>query len=301
VSYANRYLVTKGWEGFCDRLQCLSHAVNWALRYNRILFVDWTDRIWSHDGRDFYSYFDLVDLPYVTSAMQIPPELTVHPPFWRRGLGLPADEWVHKLKPELALDPTTGRHFEPVWVHTGIGLRSYDFGELPKHLRLTPQVASEVAALLENMPEDMPVVHLRGTDREVSEERWQELRAAVPVACVISDDAALVRRWREESPESIIASDTLVEGKAAGHKLNAQALGEVGLEKHRMNIRLLADFVLLARAKEAHGLNEKSVFFSMARLFGACKGVESLFQQAAAAQTLPAYTPGYSFLNRSGD
>jgi adenylylsulfate kinase len=274
----NRYLVSKGWEGFCDRLQCLSHCITWALRYNRILYVDWEDRIWSHGNGGFYRYFDLVDLPHVTAADQIPANLEVYPPFWKRGLGLPADEWVHKLKDELVFDPQEGRHYEPVWVHPGAGFRAFDFVQLPKHLRLQPEVAAELGRLLEAAPMHLPVVHLRGTDRPMSEDRWHALRQSAPVACIISDDAGLVRRWLEESPESVLLSDTLVEGSAAGHKLDAHSLNAMGFDKHRMNLRLLADFIMLAAAKEAHGLNEESVFFSMARLFGACGGVPALFE-----------------------
>jgi hypothetical protein len=247
------------------------------LRYNRIIYVDWEDRIWSHGAGGFYRYFDLVDLPHVTSADQIPNDLEVFPPFWTRGLGLPAGEWVHKLKDELVFDPQEGRHYEPVWVHPGVGFRAFDFEQLPKHLRLKPEVAAELRPLLASAPADLPVVHLRGTDRALSEESWQAVRLAAPVACILSDDAALVKRWLEESPESVVLSDTLVSGSVAGHKLDPQTLNQMGLDKYRMNVRLLADFIVLASAKEAHGLNEQSVFFSMARLFGACNGVPALF------------------------
>lgn len=278
----NRYLISKGWEGFCDRLQCLSHCVTWALLYNRILYVDWNDRIWSHGNGGFYRYFQLVDLPHVTSVDEIPDKLEVFPRFWTRALGMPADEWMHKIKDDLVFDPAQGRHYEPVWVHPGVGFRAYDFVQLPKHLRLTPEVSADLHALLANVPAHLPVVHLRGTDRPMSEDRWQVLREAAPAACVVSDDASLARRWLDESPQSVLLSDTLAEGQSAGHKLDLQSLQQLGLDKHRMNIRLLADFVVLAAAKEAHALSDQSVFFTMARLFGACGGVPALFAPNAA-------------------
>ena len=295
----NRYLISKGWEGFGDRLQCLSYSIHNALRYNRILFVDWQDRIWNHDESGFYRYFDLVDLPYVTSSEKIPANLEVFPPFWLRGLGLPADEWIHKLKDELVFDPLEGKHFEPVWVHPGVGFRAYDFVQLVSHLRFTSDTAAEVRALLVNHSDDLPVVHLRGTDRAVSEERWFALRESAPVACVLTDDAVLARRWLDESPGSILLTDTLVEGTAAGHKLAPPVLEQLGMTKHRMNIRLLVDFVLLASAREAHALNEESVFFSMARLFGACGGVPALFQTAPPAVTMCTCYNDYTFEYRS--
>lgn len=273
----NRYLISKGWEGFCDRLQCLSHCVTWSLRYNRILYVDWRDRIWTHDKSDFYRYFSLVDLPYITSAESISANLDIFPSFWKGGAGLIADEWVYRLKDQLTFDPQEGRHFEPIWVHAGIGFRAYDFTILPRHLRFSDEVRSALKPLINQDDSSLPIVHLRGTDREVDESRWEALRHDAPVARVISDDAMLAQRWMAESPDSILLSNTLVGGKVAGHKLPARELKTKGWDKHAMNIRLLADFVLLAEADEAFALNDKSVFFTMARLFGKCGGVDALF------------------------
>ena len=279
----NLYLVSKGWEGFCDRLQCLSHCVTLALQCQRVLYVDWEDRIWSHGDSDFFRYFDLVDMCYVTSAEYIPQQLPVFPPFWTRGLGLPADEWIHKVQDEVVADLQSVNAPQPVWVHPGVGFRAYDFPLLQKHLRLTAAAANEIRTLLDHAVEGLPVVHLRGTDRSVREYRWAALRQAAPVACVISDDLRLAQRWMAESPQSVLLSTTLVASTAAGHKLDARALGVLGLSKHAMNIRLLADFLILAKAKEAYALNADSLFFGMARLFGNCGGAEALLQPAPEA------------------
>ena len=276
----NLYLISKGWEGFADRFQCLSHCVNLALKHERVLFVDWDDRIWSHGEGGFSRYFDLVDLCYVTTAEAIPRTMPVFPPFWTRGFGLPADEWIHKVKDEVCFDLQQLAPSEPVWVHPGVGFRAFDFHQLPLHLRLSAEAVREITPLLNRVVGGLPVVHLRGTDRPMSEARWAAVRQAAPVACVISDDLALVSRWIAESPQSVLLSDTLVEEKSAGHKLDGPALARYGLSKHAMNIRLLADFLILAKATEAHALNEESLFFSLARLFGACGGVEKLMLPA---------------------
>jgi len=274
----NLYLISKGWEGFCDRLQCLSHCVGLALQNERVLYVDWEDRIWSHGEGGFFRYFDLIDMCYVTSADQIPKDAPVFPAFWTRGLGLPADEWIHKVTDEVVFDLQQMNPPEPVWVHPGVGFRAYDFHQLPKHLRLTAEASKEIRSMLSSVVENLPVVHLRGTDRPNSEDQWMALRQTAPVANVISDDASLARRWMSESPNSVLLSNTLVQGKVAGHKLDARSLEKYGLTKHAMNIRLLADFLILAMAKDAYALNDQSVFFSMARLWGSCGGVAPLFQ-----------------------
>jgi hypothetical protein len=276
----NLYLISKGWEGFADRFQCLSHCVSLALKHERVLFVDWDDRIWSHSDGGFFRYFNLVDLCYVTSTDAIPKTMPVFPRFWTRGLGLPADEWIHKVKDEVAFDLNQLNPGEPVWVHAGIGFRAFDFNQLPLHLRFSAEASHQITPLINQVVEGLPVVHLRGTDRPMSEERWAAVRLAAPVACVISDDLTLARRWMLESPQSVLISNTLVEDKAAGHKLDGATLARYGLSKHAMNIRLLADFLILAKADEAHALNEESLFFKMARLFGACGGVDKLMLPA---------------------
>ena len=268
-----KYIVQKGWQGFGDRLQCLSYCVSIAKTYNRVLYVDWRDRIWTHDDKDFYSYFYFTNLNYIEKFESLKGE-TVHPDFWGGILHKQPDDWVHGLRAwtELGLDNFPDHD---IWVHNSIGYRRWDFNVLAKHMKFTPKVAKEVAALLTYFEPSQPVVHLRGTDKQFSEERWQELRALAPVAQIVSDDAGLVNRWMEESPKSTLLSDTLVNGGGGGHLRSAKEIGD--MTKHRMNIRLLADFVILGSAKDAYGLVHDSAFFEMARLFAACGGVEGLF------------------------
>lgn len=256
-----KFIVSKGWEGFGDRLQCLSYMVNAALRYNRTLYVDWTDAIW---GMGFYRYFHFVDLPHVQTDKEAPHK-SAYPPFWKNKLMLPANEWVYDMKDELAFEPNKGLHYEDVWVHCGTGYREYDFCTLQKHLRLNDDVATEISKRLVGF--DLPVVHLRGTDRGLSEESWAELRANVPIAWVISDDAALISRWLAESPES----------KALSIAKAGVTHYSVDVDKHEMNMAILTDFFALAYADEAYALNDKSLFFSMARLLGACTKENRMF------------------------
>lgn len=281
-----KYVIVKGWEGFCDRLQMLSYGINIALRFNRTLYVDWRDRIWTHDDSDFYRYFKLVGIPHLTSTDIIPKDASVYPVFWKRGFDMPADEWMYEVRSWVEFDPleasrTLGTHFEDVWVVPGLGSRSYDFTELAKHLRLTEETVQQVAPFLPETPTTLPVVHLRGTDRAVPEGAWDRLRQAAPVALVLSDDKALADRWMAESPESLLSSGSRVAGSVAGHKLSAAELQKHGLTKHEMNIQLIADFLLLASAAEAYALNEESLFFKMARLFSGVGGAAKIVRAAA--------------------
>ena len=297
----DRYLVGKAWEGFCDRLQCASHCIDMALHYNRILCIDWSDRIWSHDERNFYSYFDLVGVPYVTSVGQIPSQLETYPAIWQGDLGRLADEWLYDRKSEIAFDATERNHHQPVWVYPGIGHRYYDFVRLHSQMRFRPEIAAEISTMIADVPTSLPVVHLRGTDRSFPDGRWEELRRAAPVAIVVSDDSALVARWLADSPGSMMVSETLAPNIAGGgaavgtHKTDPQMLKDQGFDKHRLNLRLLADFIVMARAPQAYAINQESLFFSMSRFFGQCGGVEPIFRPAAKAEKFSTHHRGHHF------
>ena len=259
----NRYLISKGWEGFADRLQCLSYCIVSAKRFNRILYVDWTDTIW---GEGFYKYFNFVDLPHVIQDIEIPPSLDIYPKKWQHRLMQPSGDWTYDIKEELEFEPMKGKHFEEIWVYSGIGYREWDMIELAKHLRLNKPIAKLVQEIQKEV--NLPVVHLRGTDRAFKEENWKELRDKVSVALIISDDSKLTRRWMDESPKSKILSEP-IEG------MNHKSL----INKHKMNIALITDFFVLASAKETYALNEDSCFYKMARVLYECEDLKKIFKE----------------------
>ena len=237
-----KYLVVKGWEGFADRLQCLSYAVTTSLRYNRILYVDWNDDIW---GMGFYRYFRFDNLDYITDHTVIPKNATVTPGFWKHKLMLPNNVWVYDEKDRLQFDPITTTEFTDVWVQSGIGYRMYNMPLLCKHLRLNVDIIDSVYS---DPYVDMPVVHLRGTDRTFSEQDYLRLLSVAPVAHVVSDDKQLIDRWLSDSPDSNIISDP---------SANVNHFS-TDVDKHDMNIKLLREFFIIASAKAAYTLNNNS-------------------------------------------
>jgi hypothetical protein len=249
-----KYIVSKGWEGFGDRIQCLSNCIVFSLRFNRILFVDWTDTIWKEG---FYRYFHFDNIAFTKDITEITETKTVHPEFWKHKLMLPANKWMYAMKEQLVIDPSKTYNFEDVWVHPGIGYREFDMGRLARYMRINPEIAS----LIYTEPINDPVVHLRGTDRKFKEEDWQELRKQAPIAHVLSDDASLIKRWLSESPESTVISNP---------KENITHF-TIDVNKHEMNLALLKEFFILASAPVAFALNKESVFFRMARILGKCE------------------------------
>ena len=259
-----KYLITKGWEGFSDRLQCLSYAVTCSLRYNRTLYVDWTDDIW---GNSFYDYFYFEGLPYIDDYRKIPKGSSVYPHFWNHKLMLPANVWVYDIKDQLVFDISKCNDFSDVWVQPGIGYREYNIPLLLKHLRIRPDIVDSVYT---EPITDLPVVHLRGTDRSFTDEDWARCRQLAPTAYVLSDDTKLIDRWKSESPDSIIISKPMADVTHFS----------TNVDKHQYNLDLLREFYILASAGEAYALNEKSLYFNMSRTMGSCSQYKSLFNKS---------------------
>ena len=273
----HKYIVHKGWQGFCDRLQTTSYCVSISKLYNRILCVDWKDRIWTHDDKDFYSYFYFTDVEYITSVNSIPKDLSIYPNFWDGILNKSCDDWIHSLKDytNMHLDKWP---YEDVWVNNSVDHRRWDFDQLADTLRFKEEIAFELANMID-FQNDRPVVHLRGTDKDFvfSKERFEMLAEDYPDAYVLSDDFDLVEKWKAINPNAEILSDKLQKGKGGGHLRTAKELERIGTTKHELNMRMLADFITLASATDAYELIEESAFFKMARLFGKCDGSNKIF------------------------
>ena len=259
-----KYLVIKGWEGFSDRLQCLSYAVTCALRYNRTLYVDWTDDIW---GTSFYDYFYFENLHYIDDYRKIPKQCTVYPQFWNHKLMLPAHTWVYDMKDELVFDISKTKEFTDVWVQPGIGYREYDVPLLLKHLRVRPDTVDSVYT---EPITDLPVVHLRGTDRTFTDSDWNRVRELAPTAYVLSDDTVLIERWMNESPNSIVISKPQPDVTHFSTNVN----------KHQYNLDLLREFFILGSASNAYALNQESLYFKMSRMIGSCSQYKSVFNKS---------------------
>lgn len=258
-----KYLIVKGWEGFSDRLQCLSYAVTCALRYNRVLYVDWTDDIW---GNSFYDYFYFENLEYIDDYRKIPKCVTTYPHFWNNKHMLPANSWVYDMKDQLVFDIAKTKEFTDVWVQPGIGYREYDMPLLTKYLRVRPDIVSEVYS---QCITDLPVVHLRGTDRNYTIDDWNRVRQQAPVAYVLSDDTTLIERWMSESPDSIVISTP--ETNVTHFSTN--------VNKHQYNIKLLREFFILGCAKTAYALNENSLYYQMSKIIGSSPHYNSMFNK----------------------
>lgn len=239
-----KYVISNGYEGLGDRLQCLSYCLDFALKNNRILKVNWKDKLWNSR---FYSYFHLVDVPYTDEKISFTGK-SIWPPIWEALGENGSGDWVYDIKEE-KLEPST----HDVIVHSGIGFRFYNMPLLSRHLRVSFEIAAKVKK------HDV-VVHLRGTDRYNEGSSLFDLYGESGDAHVITDDARLAQQWAEISPESTI-SCVGIEGHQPVHKTNPENF-------YDRNSKAIVDFMTIAIAGEAYSNNPESLFFKMARSLG---------------------------------
>ncbi len=93
-----RYLLVKAHVGFGDRLQCLSHAIDYAAKFSRTLCIDWSDSIWSDGTLGFDTFFDLCNVPTIVPGDFYRLEFeSVSPPGWANQLDRRADsKFIYK-------------------------------------------------------------------------------------------------------------------------------------------------------------------------------------------------------------
>jgi len=235
-----KHVISLGFEGLGDRLECLSYCLSIALKQNRILRVNWHDRMW---GDSFYRYFALVGVPYETKVEF--EGRSVSPAVWSALGDRHAENWVYDFNHEKLDDRT-----EDIIVHPGVGYRQYNFPQLAQHLRVIVPVPFE---------RHESVVHLRGTDRHEQSADLKDLSETAGPSAVVSDDPRLVEEWMRLSPDSVVLSS----GRADLRPFHS--LTEDPFER---NCRVIGDWLTVALAQRAYTNNEKSLFFQTARFLG---------------------------------
>lgn len=78
-----KYLVIKGTAGLGNRLYTLSSAISYAKKTNRAIIIDWSDGVYSSDGRNvFNDYFFLEGINHFKDINDIQnrDKLTIYPP-----------------------------------------------------------------------------------------------------------------------------------------------------------------------------------------------------------------------------
>lgn len=264
---STRYLLVKAYVGFGDRLQCLSHAINYATKFSRTICIDWTDSVWSDGEMGFETYFDLCNVPSILPAefyqLDIPDVL---PLGWANQLDRRAhSKFIYKEAYACPLDEQD--YDAQVLVFNSTGFRVFYQSNLCL-LRVKREFRKLIVAELQKHSQFRTVVHLRGTDRNGPETHdaylekiignMPEDAAQVPLL-VVTDSLSLFQRFQAKYPLAVLRTPQL--------ERYTDSLGthfQSATSKRDFNLQALIDFFLIMYAEDCISDGE-SLFSKMAR------------------------------------
>lgn len=280
--------VFKGYEGFADRLQVLSHCIHYCVNNNAVLCIDWRDMMWGQGVLDFSDYFEIINLKTIQlnevvtylkngatiTPTNITPELLEDTPdsISNKYYGLSDSD----------LRDITKSVNSNIVVFNCKGFRNYHIYTLTNYIRLKDNILEVVKSKLQNISIPFSMIHLRGTDRmenntvesliKIYEDKFNSSPPHAKVNLyVISDSKQLVDKWLEKYPASKVLQENssvfrleLAGLKEATHKQIPEILEFYNVTKHELNIDTITEFIALSFASYVIG-NEKSTFYKMSR------------------------------------
>jgi hypothetical protein len=261
-----KYLVIKAVIGFGDRLESLKMYIDYALKNDLIVHIDWRDSIWSHGEESFYKYFQLNDIKQIEDINEIPKDLKIFPGFWQDKLDtILTEDIIRNNFKEIELHKLDGKTFDcDVLVVTSYGIRTLynDSSFFYNRLKIIdPRISEEVLRRQNtyNLSRKWGL-HLRGTDRAKSFDykvkRFLELNIKLvhngflngKQCVIISDDKDYIKFAKERYKEfPVLSTNTINLGGKGTHALTKDTLE---ITKHEMNINLLIDFFTLASCEK---------------------------------------------------
>jgi len=277
-----KYLVVKGYLGFGDRLESLKMCVFYAQQHNLQIYVDWGDVIWTHGCENFYTYFNIVNMPVLNSLDDIPADATYYPSYWNRdNIKNPCSEELLTKKKELGVDvgilgPSTPQTAD-VLVHCSVSARSVyaDSGFFSRVFRVVnPDILAGLRQRLTVASLSSCIgIHARGTDRAKNNTR-KELSIqfmavnAMPFAAkpmiAVGDDAYSIEVWKRFYPQThvftrLAQSNTTNKGNHLANK------DELKNSKYEMTVEFLTDFFTLCYCQRVLSTFKDSRFAQEAR------------------------------------
>lgn len=252
----------KGYLGFGDRLETLKMCVAYAITNNLQLYVDWRDPLWSHGSENFYTYFDIVNMPVLKSLSDIPSDATYHPALWKGRMeeSISADFYEEHKNSGLDLGLIQGKVYDAdVIVVSNVGLRMLytDSTFFANVFRLVdPRIIEKVKYHKSRYPlEKSWGIHIRGTDHVHKRKRDLSVQSIVsnitihgglnqPNMIAVSDDVDNLQLWLRYYPQTYVVSNPKPQTSLKGsHTLSPE---EMLRSKDEGNIESLVDFFVLA-------------------------------------------------------
>jgi hypothetical protein len=267
-------LVLKGWEGLADRLQSLSHCMNYCIKFNAAICVDWRDYMWGQGKRNFSDYFQIVGIPVVsleTVLKRIEEGAKVNPPAYTLShLEAPPAEIIHFSEFASKIDNNCLKQEGDIIVHNSKGTRMWHLSNLIQNLRIAEEIRPSIISKLSRLYLPYTSIHLRGTDRKTDStlkfvfDNYDQLPPhAKARSYIISDMRSLTEEWLALHPESHIIDETapvlkIPPGKQGTHMLLEEVLEFYGITKHELNINTITDFLVIAFASWGVGHGEST-------------------------------------------
>ena len=267
-------LVVKGWEGFADRLQALSHCMNYCIKYNAAICIDWRDYMWGQDKEDFSDYFEIVGIPVVSLATvlsRVTAGAIVNPPAYTYDLLRdPPSQVMHFPEFQSKIDNSCPKQEGDIIVHNSKGLRMWHLSNLIKNIRVAESARKQIIQQLSGLQLPYTSIHLRGTDRktETTISYVTSGYAVLPPhakvrSYVITDMRVLAEEWIQKNPESRFVNENapvlkIPPGTQGTHMLAAEVLEFYGITKRELNLNTIADFLVIAFASWGAGHGEST-------------------------------------------
>ena len=267
-----KYLLVKGGpSGFGDRLESLIMYVNFALKKNLQIYVDWVDPIWSHNGETFYTYFDLVNIPKLKSIDDIPEDATVYPPVWKGKLKLPLSA---DMSPEADVGSLVDQDFDgDVIVCSSNGFRHFyrDVSFFGNVFRVIDnRILSKIKERQRTYDLKNKVgIHLRGTDRATRTDKTRQMSFLGLTLIThglmngtnfiaVSDDKEYVDFWKKRYPNFPILTEIGALGGREG--VHNKSKESINVSKDLLNVDLITDFFTLASCSKLFSTSKDSRF-----------------------------------------
>lgn len=256
-----KYLVVKALLGFGDRLESLKMCVDYVIKYDLTLVIDWRDKTWVEG---FDKYFSL-NVP-MASIDEIPGNLTVFPGYWTGQL-----DRILTLHVVQSDNLDVGQLVKPlpfdVIVTTCMGNRTIynDSAFFADRFRIIDQrVTNEVKQrILKYDLFNKWGIHLRGTDRastlEYKQKRMSELTAMLvgqgllngAKLVAVSDDVEYIKIWKDRFPEFPVISQLETNtGRQGKHLIDSPKDGVI--------VDLLVDFFTLMACQKVYSSSPDS-------------------------------------------
>jgi hypothetical protein len=282
-------VVMKGWEGFADRLQVLSHCLHYCKLHNAAICIDWRDYMWGQESLDFSDYFEIINVPVVTLSdviERVKQGAVISPPAWTlETLSVVNNESLRFKEYECEFNNSYDRIDAEIIVTNCKGIRTYHIDNLISNIRLKKNIAEIISSRLQNVEIPYTVIHLRGTDRLAESSLEDSIKPAVELIkvqpphinarmYVISDMKQMVDMWVDYFPQTKkLYSDyeiyKLPDNLRSGtHKMTKEVLEFYGLKKHNMNIDTIFDFIVISFSKWCFGNSKESTYTKMGKFIG---------------------------------